>query len=84
MPTVSTRIRVSGDGSITGKAPPGVPAGEHLATIAVGESKAGPPLDQTAIRQRVLLLQERIARLPVLDARSDDEILGYDQHGTFG
>jgi antitoxin VapB len=22
-------------------------------------------------------------RLPVLDARSDDELLGYDEHGTF-
>jgi antitoxin VapB len=26
-------------------------------------------------------IQERIARLPVLDARTDDEILGYDDHG---
>ena len=27
-------------------------------------------------------IQERIARLPVLDARTDDEILGYDDHGV--
>ena len=27
-------------------------------------------------------LQERIARLPVLDARPDDEVLGYDDHGV--
>lgn len=26
-------------------------------------------------------IQERIARLPVLDARTDDAILGYDEHG---
>jgi antitoxin VapB len=26
-------------------------------------------------------IQERIARLPVLDTRTDDEILGYDDHG---
>lgn len=26
-------------------------------------------------------IQERIARLPVLDARTDDEILGYDDLG---
>lgn len=26
-------------------------------------------------------IQERVARLPVLDPRSPDEILGYDEHG---
>lgn len=26
-------------------------------------------------------VQERLARLPVLDARSQDDILGYDEHG---
>lgn len=26
-------------------------------------------------------IQERLARLPVLDARTPDEILGYDDHG---
>ena len=26
-------------------------------------------------------IQERLARLPVLDPRSPDEILGYDDHG---
>lgn len=26
-------------------------------------------------------IQERLARLPVLDRRSSDEILGYDDHG---
>jgi antitoxin VapB len=26
-------------------------------------------------------IQERLARLPVLDPRSPDEILGYDEHG---
>ena len=26
-------------------------------------------------------IQERIARLPVLDHRSPDELLGYDEHG---
>ncbi len=25
----------------------------------------------------------RVARLPVLDTRSEDEILGYDEHGVF-
>lgn len=27
-------------------------------------------------------IQERLARLPVLDRRSADEIVGYDAHGT--
>jgi antitoxin VapB len=27
-------------------------------------------------------IQERLARLPVLDARSADEIVGYDDHGV--
>jgi len=27
-------------------------------------------------------LQERVARLPVLDPRPDDEIVGYDEHGV--
>ena len=27
-------------------------------------------------------IQERLARLPVLDARSAEEIVGYDQHGV--
>jgi antitoxin VapB len=29
----------------------------------------------------VRAIQERVARLPLLDARSDDEILGYDADG---
>lgn len=27
-------------------------------------------------------IQERVARLPVLDKRSPDEIIGYDEHGV--
>ena len=29
-------------------------------------------------------IRERVSALPVLDDRSDDEILGYDDEGTFG
>ena len=29
-------------------------------------------------------IRQRVSALPLLDARSDDEILGYDLHGTFG
>ena len=33
------------------------------------------------ISAEVRRIQERIARLPVLDPRSPDELLGYDEHG---
>ena len=33
---------------------------------------------QTAVRR----VQERLASLPVLDARNADELLGYDEHGV--
>ena len=33
------------------------------------------------IGAEVRRIQERIARLPVLDHRSPDELLGYDEHG---
>jgi antitoxin VapB len=36
-------------------------------------------------RLRILLneIRTRVAKLPVLDPRSDDEILGYNEFGTF-
>lgn len=37
--------------------------------------------DRRSIASAVRRIQERIANLPVLDARSSDEILGYDDHG---
>jgi antitoxin VapB len=35
----------------------------------------------SGLREEIARMQERIARLPVLDKRSDDEILGYDERG---
>ena len=35
------------------------------------------------LRQRLLEIAERTSRLPVLDPRSADEILGYNEFGTF-
>lgn len=32
---------------------------------------------------RIAAIQDRVAQLPVLDDRSDDEILGYNEHGYF-
>lgn len=33
------------------------------------------------LREEIERIQARIAQLPKLDSRSDDEILGYDEHG---
>ena len=30
---------------------------------------------------RIREIQDRVAALPILDPRSDEEILGYDEHG---
>jgi hypothetical protein len=48
MPVVHARVRVDADGTISGKAPQGVPAGEYETPIEVAEPKRGPkrkPLD---------------------------------------
>jgi hypothetical protein len=42
MPVVHARIRVDADGTISGKAPQGVPAGEYETPIEVAEPKRGP------------------------------------------
>lgn len=34
-----------------------------------------------ALRDEIARIQERVATLAVLDDRSDEEILGYDEHG---
>jgi antitoxin VapB len=36
---------------------------------------------QTALKERLLTIAERCAALPLLDRRTPDEILGYDEHG---
>ncbi len=43
----------------------------------VAPSKAGKKFDRKAIEKIV----EEVARLPVLDDRTADEILGYDENG---
>ena len=42
-----------------------------------------PPLkkDPAAIMEAVRKIQENVAKLPLLDDRSADEILGYDENG---
>ena len=34
------------------------------------------------VAREVRSIQERIAKLPVLDARDADDVLGYDEHGV--
>jgi antitoxin VapB len=48
------------------------------------ELAATPPpkkKDPEAIMAAIREIQERVKKLPVLDNRSDDEILGYDEFG---
>jgi antitoxin VapB len=41
-------------------------------------SKTGRPLD----RKRIDAISAKVTTLPVLDARTPDEILGYDKYGV--
>ena len=84
MTKIKTRIRVGLDGSLSGRAP-GLPAGEHDAEIAVLEttSKAA-RLDAGQLLDRIHAIQAEVAQLPVLDPRSPDEIIGYNERGHLG
>ncbi len=46
---------------------------------ALVRPRVAKPIDWAGIRA----LQDRVAALPTLDTRSDDEILGYNEHGHF-
>lgn len=80
MHQVRVRLHVAPDGTITGQAPATLPAGEHEAEVLAAPKRA---VDAVAAREAVRRLQEELSRLPVLDARSPDEIIGYDEHGLF-
>ena len=83
MTTVKTRIRVATDGTITGRAS-GLPPGEHEAEIAlVDTGKSLDSLDVHTLLARVHAIQREIAQLAVLDRRSSDEIIGYNERGHF-
>lgn len=52
------------------------------ATPAPSAAQAeAPPEVQSRRRAALLAFREEIAKLPVLDPRSPDEILGYDENG---
>jgi len=78
---VKTRIRVDPDGTFTGRAA-GLPVGEHEAEIVLIEP-AEPARDAATLLARVRAIQEELARLPVIDKRSPDEIIGYNDRGHF-
>lgn len=40
-------------------------------------------VSREALRAQLREIAERASKLPVLDPRSDDEILGYNEYGTF-
>lgn len=84
MTVIRTRLSVAADGTITGHAPRGLPPGEHEAAISVPAMPAAAAAPAAAeIRDRIRALQDEAARLPVLDPRRPDEILGYNDAGLF-
>jgi hypothetical protein len=82
MTMVKTRIRVGPDGSLSGRAD-GLPAGEHEAEITLLDASSPPvrPSAKEDLLARVRAIQAEVARLPVLDDRSPEEILGYNERG---
>jgi hypothetical protein len=81
MITVKARIRVLPDGTLTGRAT-GLPEGEHDAQVTLIGGEAPPGLfDVATLLARVRAIQREVAQLPMLDARSPDEIIGYNELG---
>lgn len=77
---MKARIRIAPDGTLTGKAA-GLPTGEHEAEITLLDQPRGGRLDEAALLVSVRQIQQEIARLPVLDNCSPDEIIGYNERG---
>jgi hypothetical protein len=83
MTVIKTRIRIGPRGAISGRAE-GLPAGEHDAEITLLDAEPAPPnLGPDKLLARVRAIQAEVAKLPILDDRSPDEILGYNEHGHF-
>jgi hypothetical protein len=83
MTKVKTRVRIAPDGELTARAA-GLPPGEHDAEIVLLDA---PPLasqlDPNELLEKVRAIQAEVARLPVLDNRNPDEIIGYNERGHF-
>jgi hypothetical protein len=83
MTKIRAHIRVAPDGTISGRVP-GLPAGDHDAEIALIDAPAHlAEHDVEEVLKRIRRIQEEIARLPILDDRSPDEIVGYNKNGHF-
>jgi len=83
MTIIKTRIHIAPDGTLSGQAS-GLPVGEHEAEITLLDKAAGTAkLDAAALLARVRAIQEEISRLPVLDDRGPDDIIGYNERGHF-
>ena len=84
MLTTKTCIRVAPDGTLKGHAPD-LPPGEHQVEIALLEAATAPsgPAEIERLRRSVRAIQQEIASLPVRDHRSPEEIVGYDETGSF-
>ena len=82
MSIIHARIRIAPDGTITGSAPGATP-GEHAVAIILQAPPRSPDSQDEAVAA-IRAIQESVARLPVLDPRPADEIIGYDENGLFG
>ena len=83
MRAIKTRISIGPDGDISGRAG-GLPTGEHDAQIILLDGPSPPVRDEMEdLLARVRAIQAELARLPVLDDRSPDEIIGYNPSGHF-
>jgi hypothetical protein len=83
MTKVKTRIHVRPDGTLTALAV-GLPVGQHEAEIVLlDDASIKRTRDADTLLARVRAIQERVAQLPVLDKRSPDEIIGYNENGYF-
>ena len=81
MSIIHAHIRIAPDGTISGSAPGATP-GEHDAAIILQDTPRSPPSQDEAIAV-IRAIQKAVARLPVLDNRTADEIIGYDDNGLF-
>lgn len=79
MPVLDLHIHVDADGRVTGTAPRGLPPGDY--DVVVEAAKPMPRPDPKAALANIRRLQEEIARMPVLDPRSPEEILADDDTG---
>lgn len=66
-------------GKLTGR---GITETIKLGMLALHKSLSASKDSATQRRSRIAAIREQTARLPVLDNRSADEILGYDDSGS--